>query len=104
MNTALHIKGLLEPLKTSRSRVAVPGIVLLLVASATCLLAAPLAMPDSYSWLTNAISESAAQGLQSAWIARLGFLSFGCAVLWLAAYLRQIWARGAYWMHITFAI
>ncbi|MFM9884651.1 MAG: DUF998 domain-containing protein [Burkholderiales bacterium] len=102
MNSAPHI--LLQPLGTSSARFTVLGVLLLLAASATCVLAAPLAMPDGYSWLTNAISESAAQGLQSAWIARLGFLLFGCAVLWLAAYLRSIWARGAYWMQVAFAI
>ncbi len=104
MNPAPFVKGLLEPLGSSRSRFAVPCVVLLLAASAICILAAPLAMPDSYSWLTNSISESAAQGLQSAWIARLGFLLFGCSVLWLAVFLRSIWARGTYSMHVVFAI
>jgi hypothetical protein len=104
MNSAPRIKILLEPLGTSSSRFAMPGVALLVVASATCLLSAPLAMPDSYSWLTNAISESAAQGLESAWIARLGFLLFGCGVLWLAASLKTVWARGAYWMHLAFGV
>ncbi|MFN0299590.1 MAG: DUF998 domain-containing protein [Burkholderiales bacterium] len=81
-----------------------PGVVLLLAASATCLLTAPLSMPDSYSWLTNAISESAAQGLQSAWIARLGFVLFGCGVLWLAGSLKMVWARGTYWVRIAFGV
>jgi len=61
-------------------------------------------MPNGYSWLSNAISESAAQGLHSAWIARLGFLLYGLAVFWLAASLRPVWARGAYWMHSTFGV
>ena len=104
MNPAPHVKRLLEPLGSSSSRFAVPCVVLLLAASAICILAAPLAMPDSYSWRSNAISESATQRLDAAWIARLGFLLFGCAVLWLAAFLRSGWARGAYWMHVVFAI
>jgi hypothetical protein len=65
---------------------------------------APLAMPDSYSWLSNAISESAAQGVEAAWIARLGFVLFGCAVLWLVSFLRPVWARGTYWMQLAFGV
>jgi hypothetical protein len=100
----LRIKRLLAPCGPERPRHTPAGVVLVLFASATCVLAAPLSMPDSYSWLSNAISESAAQGLHSAWIARLGFLLFGCAVLWLAVFLRQVWARGTAWMQIAFAI
>ena len=34
---------------------------------------APLAMPDSYSWIELGTSESAAQGTDGAWVARTGF-------------------------------
>jgi hypothetical protein len=104
MNTMLHIKKLLEPSGAPRFRFAAPGVVLLLVASASCVLVAPWAMPASYSWLSNAISESGAQGVYSAWIVRLGFLFFGFSVLWLAAFLRPNWARSTYWMHRVFGM
>jgi hypothetical protein len=97
-------RKLLEPaadLPQAFSRYCIVG---LLAVSAACLLAAPMAMPTGYSWLSNAISESAAQGMDSAWIARAGFLAFGFAVLWLCQLLRPRWARGAYWMHLLFAI
>lgn len=102
MNLGLQINRLLEPAGTTRFRFTATGIVLLLAASASCVVVAPLAMPDSYSWKSNAISESAAQGVTSAWIARLGFLLFGSAVLWLVAFLKPVWARGACWMHAAF--
>lgn len=76
----------------------------LLVASAILVLAAALAMPDAYSWRSHSISESAAQGLRHAWIARLAFIFFGGAVLVLSLAMRQTWPRLAYWMHLTFAV
>ncbi|MCU0649488.1 MAG: DUF998 domain-containing protein [Gemmatimonadaceae bacterium] len=68
-------------------------ILLLLVASAVAFLMAPTAIAPSYSWVRHSISESAAQGLVGAWVARSGFLLFGSAVLWLAAALRPRWHR-----------
>jgi len=61
-------------------------------------------MPPGYSWMTHSISESAAQGLAHAWIARLGFLLFGLGVLSLALYRKPIWSRGTTWMHLAFAV
>jgi hypothetical protein len=52
-------------------------------------------MPESYDWIEHTTSESAAQGVEGAWLARLGFLSFGLAVLWLSTGIKQTWARGA---------
>lgn len=66
-------------------------IVALLALSATAIALAPLAMPEGYSWVSNAISESAAQAQQGAWVARIGFLLFGFAVLWLTRQRREAW-------------
>lgn len=95
---------ILEPFGEQRSRAASVGITLMLLGSAICVVLAASAMPDGYSWRTNSISESAAQGVQFAWISRLSFLLFGCAVLWLASCKRRIWARGTYWMNIVFGL
>ena len=61
-------------------------------------------MPDSYHWIEHTTSESAAQGITGAWLARLGFLLFGLAVTWLAVIMNPVWARGAVWMHTAFGI
>lgn len=96
--------NMLSPLSSTDMDLASRVIVLMLVASAMFILAGTLAMPEGYSWLTHSISESAAQAMPGAWIARLGFLLFGCGVLWLAITLRSVWARSAYWMHMVFAL
>jgi len=93
-----------QPLAARQHKFEPIGIVGLLIVSALLLGFAPFAMAPGYSWLSNSISESAAQGLNHAWIARLGFLCFGFAVLWLALYLRTTWARGVYWMQLLFAV
>lgn len=64
----------------------------LLFISFLALLLAPLQMPASYSWLHHTTSESAAQGIAGAWLARLGFLLFGLAVIWQTAVLRDQWS------------
>jgi Protein of unknown function (DUF998) len=68
-------------------------ILFLLSCSGVAFLLAPLALPPSYSWMRYTISESAAQGLVGAWVARSGFLLFGFAVLWLAVAARPHWGR-----------
>jgi len=65
---------------------------------------APLLMPESYSWVSNTTSESAAQALEGAWLARLGFLIFGLAVLWLSALAAESWGRVGSAFHRTFGI
>lgn len=68
------------------------GIALLLLASSLAAVAiAPTLMPDSYSWVEHSISESAAQGVPGAWLARLGLLLFGFAVLTLVAIAGSAW-------------
>lgn len=68
------------------------GPALLLLLSLAAIAVAPLAMPASYDWIDHTTSESAAQGVGNAWIARIGFLLWGLAALWLA--LRRAIAPG----------
>ncbi len=98
------MNALLTPAGEPEPRFAAVGTFALLVSSAACVFLAPLAMPASYSWVANVISESAAQNVANAWVARLGFLLFGSAVLWLAMASRSRWVRGAYWFHMAFAV
>ena len=83
---------------------AATGVLLLLAASATALAIAPALMPESYSWVSNGTSESAAQGVNGAWLARLGFLLFGLAVLSLARLARPDWGRPAALLHSAFGV
>jgi Protein of unknown function (DUF998) len=96
--------ALLVPLSTVSRRFLVWLVVFLLVASGAFVLVAAAAMPEPYSWRTHSISESAAQGLLNAWIARFSFLCFGGAVLVLSILQREVWARSTYWMHLAFAV
>jgi TRAP-type C4-dicarboxylate transport system permease small subunit len=60
----------------------------LLPAIAFALLAlAPAYMPPGYDAVKNSISESAAQGIAMAWVARLGLCAFGLSAWWMAARL-----------------
>ena len=67
------------------------------------MLAGTAAMPDGYSWRFHSISESAAQGQQGGWIARMSFMSFGAAVLAVSVSARTSWPRLTYWMQASFA-
>lgn len=80
------------------------GVLLLLGLSIVSFLCAPLLMPEGYYWIMHTTSESAAQGTEGAWLARLGFLSFGFAVIWLSLALNDTWARGAVWLHTAFGV
>lgn len=97
MNLSPHA---VEPVSLAR----VFAAMLLLLASLLALAVAPVLMPHGYSWLRHAISESAAQGLQGAWLARLGFVLFAFAVLSEAQLLRRRWGRPATWLHTLFAV
>lgn len=88
----------------SRLRWQELGIVACLCGSALAVALAPLLMPDSYTWVTNTTSESAAQGLSGAWLARLGFLMFGLAVLWLTAVTGSRWGRLGALFHGMFGV
>lgn len=87
----------------SRSDVRRGGIVVLYLAAAGALALAPLLMPAGYSWLANTTSESAAQGLDGAWLARTGFLLFGFAVL-LTVLVNRWWSAGAKVAHVAFGV
>ncbi|MEZ5175540.1 MAG: DUF998 domain-containing protein [Acidimicrobiia bacterium] len=76
----------------------------LLGTSFACVFLAPLAMPSGYSVLEHSISESAAQGLTNAWIARVGFVSFGLSVILLAATQAVRWSRWGQVAHGIFGV
>lgn len=61
-------------------------------------------MPTDYSWTAHFVSESAAQGVEGAWLARLGFFLFGMGVLWLAPKQRGEWGRWATRFHRSFGV
>lgn len=86
-----------------RPRVAA-AILGFLVVSALAILLAPLAMPESYSWVKHTTSESAAQGVSGAWLARLAFVSFGASVLALASISRQQWGIAGMACHSAFGV
>jgi hypothetical protein len=71
-----------------------------LAGAAVCLGIAPSLMPDSYSIVENAVSESAAQGVEGAWLARLGFLLLGFGVILLA----QASAWWGMWGRLAFRV
>jgi hypothetical protein len=80
------------------------GVLALLLLSAIAIGVAPLAMPEGYSWTANAISESAAQGQERAWVARLGFLLYGFGVLWLVSSARERWGPWGTFFLGTFGV
>lgn len=63
----------------------------MLLATAVLLTAATFVMPDSYSWVEHTTSESAAQGVPGAWVARAGFVAFGFGVAAAAWRWRREW-------------
>jgi hypothetical protein len=89
------------PLSEERRRWA---ILVLLVGSGVAFLSAPLALPPTYSWLQHTISESAAQGLRGAWVARTGFLLYGLAVLWLTSVELRRWGTWGSTALATFGV
>lgn len=80
------------------------AVIPLLAVSGLLVIIAAYAMPDGYSWRIHSISESAAQAQRGAWIARLSFLSFGAAVLFLCLAMRSRWSRVTYWSNLVFAV
>lgn len=86
---------------SSQRSVSLAGIIFLLV-SAGLFVLAPLAMPTDYSWVSNSISESGAQGLTGAWVTRLGFLTFGLGVILVAIARWVVWRSAAGWLLSAF--
>lgn len=76
----------------------------LMLVSLIALALAPSLMPESYSWVRQTTSESAAQGVPGAWLARLGFLLLGLAVTWMAATFELGWSFPARVMHGAFGL
>jgi hypothetical protein len=72
-------------------------------ASAALLALAPLLMPAGYSVLSHTTSESAAQGVAGAWLARTGFGLLGLSVLLLVAARRRAWGPAAI-LHGSFGV
>jgi hypothetical protein len=94
-----------SPTTPVRNRqLAIAGILAGLVGSTVALGIAPALMPDSYSWVEHTTSQSAAQGVEGAWLARLGFLLFGLTVLWLARTARRRWGVMGVTLHGAFGI
>lgn len=83
---------------------AAGAVVVGLGASAVALATAPALMPEGYSWLSRTTSESAAQGVDGAWLARLGFVGFGLSVLLLARLRRIDWGPAATALHAGFGL
>ena len=103
-NGGVTMNGILTPSHERNNRRSALGVLLLLAFSAAALSVAPAMMPEGYSWIVHTTSESAAQNLESAWVARFGFLSFGMAVMCLATAAENTWARGVVWMHLSFGV
>lgn len=58
------------------------AVLVLLGVSAVALAVAPVVLDESYSWVEHTTSQAGGQGVDGAWMARLGFLLFGLAVIW----------------------
>jgi len=85
-------------LKSNPERLAVASLGL----SALALALAPLLMPGSYTWIAHTTSESAAQGIPGAWLARSGFVVFSVAVVTIALRARGHWERWGVALHVAF--
>jgi hypothetical protein len=78
-------------------------VLALLIVSAVALLAAPTVVGGDYSPVAHTTSESAAQGIPGAGVARSGFLLLGAAVLVLVVGARG-WSLAARWSHGAFGV
>jgi hypothetical protein len=85
-------------------RIHLTGVLATLLASVAAIGCAPLLLPDDYSPRSHTVSESAAQGVDGAWLARLGLLLFGLAVLWLVHAVGRRWNLPAAISHATFGV
>jgi Protein of unknown function (DUF998) len=76
---------------------------LALALSAALLVLAPLALPSSYSWIEHTTSESGAQGVDGAWMARAAFVLFAVGVAGIVVASRRRWNPWAMVAHSAFA-
>lgn len=79
-------------------------IVGLLTGAAAALAIAPWLMPESYSAVEHAVSESAGQGVENAWLARTGFLLLGFAVLLIADAAGSKWSVAGRTLHRIYGV
>lgn len=75
-----------------------------LLASCLCLAVAPALMPEPYSLVEQAISDTAAQGVARAWVARFGFVLSALAILLLARSRARSWGPWGRSAHRVYAI
>lgn len=75
-----------------------------MVMSASLLALAPLFLADSYSVLAHTTSESAAQGVPWAWIARSGLALFGMSAILMAVGPTPRWRPLARWCFALFGL
>lgn len=87
----------------SREQLAAAAVAVAFVVSGVCLAIAPSLMPESYSWVRHAISETAAQGVARAWVAKLGFVLSASAILLLAANRGLGWGARSRSVHRLYA-
>ena len=80
------------------------GVIGLLAGAMVLLMVAPLWLPSSYSWVEHGTSESAAQGVDGAWVARSGFIVYGIAVVWLVQLRSRVWGWPGTILHLAFAV
>ncbi len=93
-----------HPWSGSKRSVFVAAVLGLVVASLISVAVAPLLMPASYSWVEHTVSATAAQGLDHAWLTRLGFLLQALAVLLLVELARERWGVWGRSLHRLYAI
>jgi hypothetical protein len=80
------------------------GVWAVLAAAMVAFGLAPLAVPSSYVWTEHGISESGAQGIDGAWVTRLGFILFGLAVLLLVRVRAKEWRPLGTMFHLAFGV
>jgi hypothetical protein len=85
--------------QTIGRRFAASAVIAMLAAAVLCIAIAPTLMPDSYSVVEHSVSESAAQGVEGAWLARTGLLLFGFSVLALAGHTGRRWGPAGRMLH-----
>ena len=91
------------PEPADRRSIAGPVAVLgLLGVSAVALAAVPAVLDESYNWVEHTTSQAGGQGVDGAWLARLGFVLFGAAVIWLAHRKAGAWHQPATALHVSF--
>lgn len=99
-NTGLVASG---PKRSDHRGIAESAAILVLLAvSAVGLAVAPLVLDESYSWVEHTTSQAGGQGVDGAWMARLGFVLFGLAVIWFAARKAGAWRQPATALHVAF--